>query len=338
MIEYIDIDHAQELDAFVQQHEYSHFMQTSLWGRVKRDWGWHGIICRGEDKKICGTMAFLTHKIHHTNTCLLYSPRGPIYDLGDDATFRELINGAKALAKKLKAYRLRFDPRIEAENEDFLKLAAGEGFSRNAASDYSLFQPRMCYVLDLEGKTKESLAAQYHRTTRYNLHHSQGKGVQVRQGDVSELPEFCAMMAMTAEKNEFIPRSQTYFKEFLEGLGEHARLYFATLDGKIIAGAISVFYGNRAWLMYSCSDGAYRKNHPNELLQYVIQCDSMDAGCRYYDFRGVEGYPVDDNPKIGLHRYKQGFGAEFFNYVGQFDFTVRPVMCKLLDFSMKIKR
>ena len=35
MIEYIDIDHAQEMDEFVRQHEYAHFMQTSLWGRVK---------------------------------------------------------------------------------------------------------------------------------------------------------------------------------------------------------------------------------------------------------------------------------------------------------------
>ena len=338
MIEYIDINHAQELDAFVKQHEFSHFMQTSLWGRVKKDWGWHGMICRDSKGKIKGTMAFLTHRISHTKTCLLYSPRGPIFDLGDEETFRELIDGAKALAKKLNAYRLRFDPRIEAENEDFIKLAMGEGFSRDAASDYSLFQPRMCYVLDLEGKTKESLSAQYHRTTRYNLNHSRNQGVEVRLGTIDELPEFCAMMAMTAEKNEFTPRSQNYFREFLEGLGEYARLYFATFEGKIIAGSIAVFYGNRSWLMYSCSDGAYRKKHPNELLQYVVQCDSMDLGCRYYDFRGVEGYPVEDNPKIGLHKYKQGFGAEFFNYVGQFDFTVKPFMCKLLDFTMGLKK
>lgn len=37
MIEFVDIDHAQELDAFVTAHEWSHFMQTSLWGRVKSD-------------------------------------------------------------------------------------------------------------------------------------------------------------------------------------------------------------------------------------------------------------------------------------------------------------
>ena len=100
MIEFVDLNHAQELDAFVTAHEWCHYMQTSLWGRVKKDWGWHGILCRGEDGKIRGSMAFLQHNIHHTNTCMLYAPRGPIFDHEDFDTFAELISAARELAKK----------------------------------------------------------------------------------------------------------------------------------------------------------------------------------------------------------------------------------------------
>ena len=71
-------------------------------------------------------------------------------------------------------------------------------------------------------------------------------------------------------------------------------------------------------------------DRPNELLQWAMQSHAIDAGIRYFDYRGVEGYPVEDNPKYGLHDYKQGFGAEFHSYVGQFDTTVRPVMKKLV--------
>ena len=39
MTEYVDAAHAQELDEFVRTQENCQFMQTSLWGRVKRDWG-----------------------------------------------------------------------------------------------------------------------------------------------------------------------------------------------------------------------------------------------------------------------------------------------------------
>ncbi|MBR3621601.1 MAG: methicillin resistance protein, partial [Clostridia bacterium] len=57
--EIIDIDHASEFDEFVASHKRGHFMQSSLWGRVKDDWGWFGIICRGDDGVILGAMAVL---------------------------------------------------------------------------------------------------------------------------------------------------------------------------------------------------------------------------------------------------------------------------------------
>ena len=46
MIEYVTIDQAAELDAFVLRQPNCHFMQTSAWGRVKEGWGWTGILCR----------------------------------------------------------------------------------------------------------------------------------------------------------------------------------------------------------------------------------------------------------------------------------------------------
>ena len=55
-----------------------------------------------------------------------------------------------------------------------------------------------------------------------------------------------------------------------------------------------------------------------------MQVDALSLGCRYYDFRGVEGYPDADNPKLGLHQYKRGFGAHFCAYGGQYDMVLRP--------------
>ena len=144
MIEFVDIDHAQELDGFVTAHEWSHFMQTSLWGRVKSDWGWHGILCRGEDGKIRGTMAILQHNIHYTNTCLLYAPRGPIFDHTDFATFEELIAGARELAKRQKAYAIRIDPMFEEGSRGFMeeteKLALQDFTVEDIAQLHSLLE------------------------------------------------------------------------------------------------------------------------------------------------------------------------------------------------------
>ena len=43
------------------------------------------------------------------------------------------------------------------------------------------------------------------------------------------------------------------------------------------------------------------------------------------------GYPTEDNPKFGLHRYKQGFGAKFTVYAGQFDLPLRPWLAKVMS-------
>ena len=53
--------------------------------------------------------------------------------------------------------------------------------------------------------------------------------------------------------------------------------------------------------------------------------------CECFDFRGVEGYPTPENPKFGLHRYKQSFGAGFTAYIGQLDLIFKPKTAKLLQ-------
>lgn len=337
MTELITIEQAAALDDFVLHHEFCHFMQTSLWGRVKKDWGWYGLICRDDSGKIVGTMAMLRHNVHYLNTCMLYAPRGPIFSDGDWATFEELVDAARDLAKQTGAYLLRLDPRIEENRTDFSEECKRLGFTQNMATDYTLFQPRMCYVLDLHGLTPETLESKYHRSTRYNVHLAQRRGIECVFGTPDDVPEFCRMMAQTAEKNEFTPRSGPYFRQLLTELGDHAKMYFAKQNGEIIAGTIAVTYGNRSWHMYGCSDNSRLADRPNEYLQWRMQSDAIEAGCDAFDFRGVEGYPVDDNPKIGLHKYKQGYGAEFHSYVGQFDLVLRPQMAKLVQLAAKLK-
>ena len=338
MIEFVDLAHAEELDQFVRGHENCHFMQTSLWGHVKSDWGWYGILCRDAVGKIVGSMALLRHNLRYFQTCLLYAPRGPVFSDGDIETFHALIAAAKQLAKQEHAYCLRIDPRITVQDTDFAQAVKREGFSVNAAADFSLFQPRMCYVLHMEGLTAETLAAQYHRTTRYNIRHALRSGITVRLGGEEDLPRFCKMMEQVAEKNNFEARKAPYFAALLREMKGCARLYLAEEDGVTVAGSLMVCYGTRAWFMYGCSDTEARMDHPNELLQWRMQCDALEMGCQWFDFRGVEGYPTEDNPKLGLHRFKWGFGAEFCEYIGQCDFAVRRVLGKLVTFAQRIHR
>lgn len=158
----------------------------------------------------------------------------------------------------------------------------------------------------------------------------------VRLGSVTDIPVFYRMMLATAEKNGFTARPQQYYAHFLETLGPKAKLYLAEKDGVIIAASITAELGNRVWHMYACSDRAYQADFPNELIQWHMQRDALEGGYRYFDFRGVEGYPVPENPYYGLHHYKQGFGAQFHAYVGQCDRVLHPMRAKLVHTLQKI--
>lgn len=340
MIERVDLANAQELDEFVRAQPNCHFMQTSSWGQVKRDWRWYGLLCRGEDGNICGSLAILRHDIRFLHTSMLYAPRGPIVAEGDTETFRLLIDAAKALGKECGAYLLRIDPEIEESDKEFLRMAEKQGFRCDAASDFSLFQPRMSYISDLRGLTVDTLESHYHRSTRYNVHLATRRGITIELGGEADMADFCRMMAQTAGKNGFTARSEAYYREFLLGLGEHVRLYLAKKDGKTVAASMTAFYGNHAWYMYSCSEQNREtlSDRPNDLLQFKMQSDAIEAGCEFFDFRGVEGYPVEENPTIGLHRYKEGFGGVFHAYVGQLDLPLRPLLYKLVPLLQKLYR
>lgn len=265
---------------------------------------------------------------------MLYAPRGPIYDHGDVHTLEKLIEAAKQLAYRLGAIILRIDPMIE-ERELLPQVLQTPEFTCSKATDYSLFQPRMCYVLDLEGIQADSLESYYHRSIRVHLHQARRREITVSFSE--DVETFYNLMRKTAQHNGFALRTEEYFRRFLQQMGAHAQLYLAYKDGEAVAGSIAVFYGNRAWYMYGASDPENRQAHPNELLQWQMQHDAIKRGCRYFDLRGVEGYPTQGNPKLGLHQFKQGFSAQFVAYAGQLDHVCRPIVCRLMKLYGNIK-
>ena len=47
--ETVKIENAAEFDEFIKSNPKGHMMQTSMWGRVKKEWDWTGFICRDDD-------------------------------------------------------------------------------------------------------------------------------------------------------------------------------------------------------------------------------------------------------------------------------------------------
>ena len=63
----------------------------------------------------------------------------------------------------------------------------------------------------------------------------------------------------------------------------------------------------------------------NEIAEAMKQW-AVEKGCRMYDFRGVSGDVSEDNPLYGLFRFKQGFGGDFTEFVGEMDLVLSPAV------------
>ena len=244
MIEYVTIDQAAELDAFVLRQPNCHFMQTSAWGRVKEGWGWTGILCRDEkprDHRLHGhsestasvicTRAFSMRRAGRSSGDgdLRHAPRRLI-----DAVRGSWPKAAQApicSASILRCWRRR-------TRRFWTRCAQELGFPPSSRRcDYSLSPA--AHVLcapTLQGCTPESLAdAYYSRTKRYDVRRADAqRRDRPAWASVADVPVFNRMMHATAAEERLHSRGSAavLHARFLDGARpQGAQLYLAEKDG-----------------------------------------------------------------------------------------------------------
>ena len=64
--------------------------------------------------------------------------------------------------------------------------------------------------------------------------------------------------------------------------------------------------------------------------EYTVSADVEKPDAILVRSADMHSYPVEENPKYGLHKYKMGFGAQFHAYAGEFDLPVRPFLERVM--------
>ncbi len=335
----VDINNADELDAFSEKHKNGHFLQTSLWGKVKSDWKWFGVICRNDSGEITGTLAVLLRKISKLPYHMMYAPRGPVCDFDDKETFCALIEAAKEEGKKHNAYELKIDKDVPDDNEEYRATALSQGFKfKGKTINFEDFQCRCVIRILLDGRSEDEVFAAFHSDHRRKIRIAMKNNVEVKIHGSEMAETFYQIMKETCERDGFELRSAAYFAKILDVFGDKARLYMAYYEGEPIAGAISVLWGDKVWYFYGASSNSNRKVMPNYLLQWEMIKWAIEEGCKIYDFRGVAGVIDENNPLFGLYRFKHRFDGTYIEFMGEMDLITKPTAAKIVDASQKIMK
>ena len=334
-----------EYQEFLEKHEKGHYAQSIEWAKIKDEWKNEIIIVRDKNGKIKASLSLLIRKLPYVKSTLMYAPRGPVCDVDDEESFKELMEKADELAKKHKAFMLKMDPDILSSNEEFKKMARKYGFivEEKIKDVNTLLQPRFVFRLDLKDKTEDEVFASFHSKTRYNIRLAGKKGVTLREGTREDLQQLQDILETTGERDGFYIRKKEYFEKIYDSFdNEHLKLIFADYEGKPIACVLNIFYGNKEWYLYGGSLNEHRNLMSTYLLQWEMIKQAIQRGCDCYDFRGVCATD-ETHYNEGLYRFKKGFNADFVEFMDMHKvynktiyFLFEKCAYKLRDLKLKI--
>jgi len=200
-------------------------------------------------------------------------------------------------------------------------------------------QPRYVFQVPLEGRTREQVFAGFNQLWRRNVRKAEKLDVLVEEVGRERLKDFHPIYVQTAARDGFTARGLAYFERMWDAMiaedPNRISLYLATYEGTVLAGTTMVTVGDHAWYSYGASADAGREVKPSNAIQWRMICDSIDRGSSVYDMRGISDTLDESDPLFGLIRFKLGTGGRALEYVGEWDFVLRPAIAKAFDVYMR---
>lgn len=101
-------------------------------------------------------------------------------------------------------------------------------------------------------------------------------------------------------------------------------------------------YGDKAWVLYAGNHNILTESYANYLtyFEHIKYC--KENNIKIYDQFGTIGDLSKDNPRLGLHEFKKKFGGDYVEFIGEFDYVIKPVMyfvfTKLVPLYRKLVR
>ena len=293
-------------------------LQTRAWGEFKRAHRWAPQYLVSETEPPVALLV-LRHAVPGLGV-LGYVPKGP--GVAGLAELPALLEGLRVTAAS--AFAIKVEPEIEQTQAAISSLRA-MGLEK---SRHDVQISRATIIVDLR-PDEDALIASFKPKCRYNIRLAERRGVTVAPValDDASVDTMYSLMTSTRDRAGFTLRSKEYFSQYwhLHAAAGQGQLFFASLDGAVLAGVFATHIGRKGWY----KDGGSTKEHAAVMAPYLLQWEVM----RWLRARGVEAYDLvavppaaelnPAHPLFGLYRFKSGFSDRITEYVGTWDLAIR---------------
>lgn len=285
----LDYSNWDELILASKDHSFFH---TSLWARVLHDTYYYQpryltVINKGAVTTLLPLMEVKSYLTGARGVSLPFTDYcKPIISGQDD--WQSALEFLKSYGKK--------------EQWKYLELRGGEKESQNLPFSSSFYK----HTLDLSPDI-DAMYAQLKKGNKGSIKKALKEGVTVtRNKSIDAVRTFYNLHCQTRKRKGVPPQPFNFFQKLYDHVISrgYGQVSLASYQGRIIAGAVYLHFGDEAIYKFSASDDKYLHVQPNNILMW----ETIEWYCRNGYKRLCFGRTELDNE--GLRAYKKGWGAE----------------------------
>lgn len=315
-----------EWEKFLSLQSAANFLQSWYWGEFYNNLG-NKIQRTGfySSNKLIGVMLSIVEVAKRGKHLIV--PGGPIIDWKNSELVKVFVSEVKKIANSNNCVFIRVRPQLESSE-----------FSKNLFKQNGFINAPMHLHAELTSqlditKAEETILSQMRKTTRYEIKKAISLGIKAtgyqlkstrRYQDLSLIREFYDLQLATARRQNFVPFSFDYLNEQFKIFSQKSKalLYRATLNDKLLAEAIIIFYGKEAVYHYGASTDEGRKYPGAYLIQWKAILEAKKRGMTRYNFWGVSPVDKTNHRFYGLSLFKRGFGGQDVEYLHAQDLII----------------
>lgn len=307
-----------------------HPLQAYEWGEFREGTGVKVVRAGG--------IQITIHKVPHTPWSVGYAPK-TMTPLN-----QEMIKILSEVAKKNKCIFIKLEPKVEVQDVrrqtiDISKLGLVPG--RALFTKYN-------FVLDVTPK-EDDLLAGFKPKTRYNIRVAEKKGVKVEINDTEQaFKRYLDLTEETTKRQGFYAHGPKYHQDMWRILGKSeilnpkskltAQLLVAKYQGEIITTWVVFKFKDTLYYPYGASTREHREVMANNLVMWEAIKLAKQWGCKYLDMWGALGPEADKRDAwYGFHTFKAGYGGRHVEYIGSWDYVVKPWVYKIFRVIEEIR-
>lgn len=258
---------------------------------------------------------------------LWYVPKGP--GITSVEALEPILSALREFAKARGVFMLKIEPEFIRSDETMTALAS------LGLAPVSPIQPNFSTVLLDTSPDLETIMSSLNQKGRHAIKRAERDGVTVQR--VESTDENCLIMyrllSDTAD-GSFRIRNYTYYKTFWQrySYSKLGQLFFAYVDGEIVAGAYAIAFGTKG----TYKDGASIRERTvygaSHLLQWHVITWMKENGVVVHDFCGAppsDQIKNEQHPHYGIGRFKTSFNKHVTDYVGAFDLPIDSLRYKI---------